>query len=234
MRFATEIAFFTTLFRMMPVALCVSATSKASLIWPRICDSPTIMESRLEATRNKWLIARSPSCQYRWGVSCSEDSDRWASARNSWIRPYPDSISSTTAYTSTRLQVDSTMPSRTPRYEQRRAKASPIRLSGTASFSRISTGAVLWLKPTTTMCISRHRSVTLEDHANESQNNPGKSDNCQVRRSFGPPAHRQASQQHGKVENPRHQGPCLLGVPVQIRAPRKLSGQRTSNDAKRK
>src|SRR5580765_4044970 len=83
------------------------------------------------------------------------------------------------------------------------------------------------------MCISRHWSVALEYHPNEGQNNPRKSDNRQIRRSFSSPTHRQSSCQYDKVEYPRHQGKGLLGIPVQIRAAGELGGKRTCNDAER-
>ena len=38
------------------------ATAKASLTWPRICGSPTTIESRLAATRNKCRTASWSRC----------------------------------------------------------------------------------------------------------------------------------------------------------------------------
>jgi hypothetical protein len=38
------------------------ATAKASFTWPRICGSPTTIESRLAATRKRWRTASWSRC----------------------------------------------------------------------------------------------------------------------------------------------------------------------------
>ncbi len=38
------------------------ASSKASFTWPRICGSPSTIESRLADTRKRWCSAASPWC----------------------------------------------------------------------------------------------------------------------------------------------------------------------------
>ncbi len=48
-------------------AACASRT--ASFIWPRICGSPSTIESRPEATRNAWRTACSLGSVYRYGVT---------------------------------------------------------------------------------------------------------------------------------------------------------------------
>src|SRR6185312_2358975 len=99
------------------------------------------------------------------------------------------------------------MPSLIPEYPQSLLSASPRRLSGTASRSRISTGAVLWLSPTTTICMSGDRPETFDRHADQRQHNAGKADDRQIGRTFGPPTDGESSNQHDEVEQPRHERP---------------------------
>src|SRR5678815_1362378 len=120
-----------------------------------------------------------------------------------------------------------------PEYPQSLVSASPRRLSGTASLSRISTGAVLWLSPTTTICISGDRSKTLDRHTHECQHDAGESDNGQIGRTLGPPANGKPSDQDDKVEEPRHQGPCLFRIPVHIGAASEFGRDRAGDNPKR-
>src|SRR6478609_9801346 len=149
------------------------------------------------------------------------------------MRPYPASSSSTTAYTSTRLQVDNSMPSLTPEYPQSLVSASPRRLSGTASFSRISTGAVLWLSPTTTICILRHRPEALNSHPNQSKNHTGKSNDRQIGGAFGPPSNGQATDQNDKIEEPGDQRPRLFEIPIHVAALGKFGRDGAGDDSQR-
>jgi len=54
---ATAKACVNSAWRMGPTVSHACASANASFTWPRICGSPTIMESRLEATRNAWRTA---------------------------------------------------------------------------------------------------------------------------------------------------------------------------------
>ncbi len=51
--------------RWVPSASASCATRAASFIWPRICGSPSTIESRPEATRNAWRTAWSFGRAYR-------------------------------------------------------------------------------------------------------------------------------------------------------------------------
>ena len=48
-----------------PAACTALARPYASFTWPRICCSPTTIESRLAATRKRWRIASTPIFAYR-------------------------------------------------------------------------------------------------------------------------------------------------------------------------
>ena len=52
--FATAKERWNSRFSVVPSVPAASAERTASFIWPRICGSPSTMESRPEATRNAW------------------------------------------------------------------------------------------------------------------------------------------------------------------------------------
>ncbi len=49
-----------------PRVPAVSASRTACFIWPRICGSPSTIESRPLATRKAWRAAEPPSSTYEW------------------------------------------------------------------------------------------------------------------------------------------------------------------------
>ena len=55
-----------------PAACAALARPYASFTWPRICCSPTTIESRLAETRNRWRTASTPPFTYRCSPACSE------------------------------------------------------------------------------------------------------------------------------------------------------------------
>src|SRR5688500_8355364 len=133
------------------------------------------------------------------------------------------------------------MPSLIPEYPHNLVSASPRRLSGTASFSRISTGAVLWLKPTTTICmrlcltseVLRHGAETFDGHPDQGQYDAREADDRQIRRALRTPSDGQPADQHHEIKEPGHQRPRLFGVPVDVRPPRELGGNGARDDSQR-
>jgi hypothetical protein len=63
--FATAKVRWKSLCSTVPRVPADSAVRAASFIWPRICGSPSTMESRPEATRNAWRTACSRGSVYR-------------------------------------------------------------------------------------------------------------------------------------------------------------------------
>ena len=57
MRLATENERWKQRWRISPEAPAAAAAAYCSYIWPRICGSPTPLESRLAATRKRWRTA---------------------------------------------------------------------------------------------------------------------------------------------------------------------------------
>ena len=94
----------------VPVA---RATAKASFTWPRICGSPTTIESRLAATRKRCRTAPRARCTYRCGRRSSVEAPSVSPEKG------VDAIERMFGLgelltTSTRLQVDRMTPSCTP------------------------------------------------------------------------------------------------------------------------
>ena len=90
------------------------ATFQDCLTWPRICGSPTTMESSDEATRKRWRMASRSRNSYRWGWTVSEGTAKYSCRKRS--RPgvaegWPGSCQVTN---STRLQVERMRASRMP------------------------------------------------------------------------------------------------------------------------
>ena len=70
-RLAAEIERVRRPFSTAPRLRACSAVWYASFTWPRICDSPSTIESRLAATRKACRTAGSPSSRYRCCSICS-------------------------------------------------------------------------------------------------------------------------------------------------------------------
>src|SRR6266568_4687505 len=103
-----------------PAVPCSVASLTADRTWPRIWSSPTTIESSPVATASSSQIAVTPA----WNLS-------------------------TSAYTSTRLQVETTKASATGS-ACTTSRSSLVRVSPlTAARSKAATGALLWLRPTT-------------------------------------------------------------------------------------
>ena len=66
--------------RTLPVSL---ATLKDVLTWPRICRSPTTIESRPLVTRNRWRAQSSSWCWYRCSLSS------WPGMPDMALRKFP-------------------------------------------------------------------------------------------------------------------------------------------------
>ncbi|MOA38659.1 hypothetical protein D3C78_1603660 [compost metagenome] len=62
---ATAKVFWNRPLSRLPSVPARSAVRTASLIWPRICVSPSTMESSPEATRKAWRAASAASSWYR-------------------------------------------------------------------------------------------------------------------------------------------------------------------------
>ena len=107
---------------------------------PRICDSPTTIESSPAATRSRCSAAASSKCTYRWSprkfrsIPEVRASTLEMCTTAGWKR-------ATSAYTSTRLQVDSSITSEidSPRCSSSITFSS--RLVGTLACSSTDTGA---------------------------------------------------------------------------------------------
>ena len=127
------------------------------------------------------------------------------------------SKSSTTAYTSTRLQVEQQSLTNTGVRTQRLAL--PQTTFGNGEFFAISTGAVLWLKPTTMTCIRTPIRDFFKTTPIRVRITPAKPMIVKYARSLGSPANGQSTDQDHEVEAPGDHGPSLLRIPVDVITP---------------
>ena len=64
-RLATAKVCWNSRSRRLPKAPCSRASDQASFTCPRICGSPSTIESSPVATRNRWRTASASWCRYR-------------------------------------------------------------------------------------------------------------------------------------------------------------------------
>src|SRR5512143_1194047 len=171
----------------------------------------------------------------------------WKPARKSSMIAAPWYATDVRTHTSTRLHVERMTPSEICSRSSRPRRAHPIVSAGKASFSRISTGALRWFSPTMTMWamdVSRSPSSTGEARigvqpreqevdAQEREQDGAEPHDGEDRRLPPPPTHGESAVEEGRVEEPRDEGPRLLGVPAPVRSPGVLGPDGAGDDPER-
>jgi hypothetical protein len=154
--FATAKERWNSLCSTVPSVPAACASRTASFIWPRICGSPSTIESSPEATRNAWRTACSRVSVYMYGVMSSGFS-LWYCASQSVAAPG----CSAARYSSVRLQVDRIAAS-----DARLRRSSP---SASRTRSRMSSGAVWWFSPSAYSAMSPQKCAKARDYKADSK-----------------------------------------------------------------
>ena len=132
-----------------PAVPAAWARLQACFTCPRIWGSPSTMLSRPAATPNRWRTTASLRSRAKTGASRSGSRPRH-SARNatSWEASGAAASCSPAAYSSTRLQVESSTASRPGKRSRNRSSAAAACSAEKASRSRSSSGTVRCVPPT--------------------------------------------------------------------------------------
>ena len=143
----------------VPSVPAASAARTASFIWPRICGSPSTIESRPQATRKAWRTAcvAAAACTGA-GAARRRRAGGSRPGNGRWRRAVARGVAgrsrarcgcrSTGSPLRRRLLVDAGKPA-----ARRSAPPGRAGQARSASCSRSETGAVVWLRPTASSCM---------------------------------------------------------------------------------